>query len=90
MSKTRRRTFFRHTPTCKAAEAAELDAAVAAWQAAGGEIRRVPPLVGEDLRDHWKALPEPIQFVTALQAQAALEDDLAVSTLDQWKRKLPW
>lgn len=89
MTKIRRRTFFRHD-SAKAAEDAAIHAATAAWQAAGGEIRRVPPLVGEDLRDHWKALPEPIQFVTALQAQAALEDDLAVSTLDQWKRKLPW
>lgn len=59
MSKTRRRTFFRHTPTCKAAEAAELDAAVAAWTSKGGQVVTCPPLEGPDLQEWWEGLRAP-------------------------------
>lgn len=90
MTNVRSRTFFRHTPTFKAAEDAELNAAIKAWQEAGGEIRQVTPVASEEQQEWWEALRGFPNFEQFLQAETAAEADLHDRTFDQWKRKLPW
>lgn len=76
------------TPS-KAAEAAALDAAVAAW-GRGGQIVRVAPMEGEDFQCFWKALPEPSRLLSSLRLEAEAEAEAEVAAFHQWKRKLPW
>ena len=75
MTKARRRTFFRHTPTEKAAEAAELDAAVAAWEARGGQILRVQPA------------PAPARAVRQYRLHP---DHIGAGSLPKYQGGTPW
>jgi len=89
MTNTGSRTFLRHN--VKAAEDAELNAAIKAWQEAGGEIRQVTPVASEEQRkEWWGSLREFPSFNQALQAETAAEEARIEQAFDQWKRKLPW